>query len=262
MAAPTVSVSADSPEESFGDTIEIEMDVIHPVPVTAAFFPASTVVMRLAEHEEDIQDMAETERITLRTRVRSLEVVETWLHGIVRDEREARARIEYQLGLVLEELESLRRSSNQINYNSPSQILDAQAEAIKEENVKEENLHGMNKDFSTRPDGTLCIEKQKVPSLKENVLVDQHESKDLHLHLQVFDIVIVDRLTKSAHFLPIEETYSLERLMRLYLKEVVSRHEVPIPSISDRDDRFTSQCSQSLQKALGTRLDMSTAYHP
>ncbi|GKC44185.1 hypothetical protein Tco_1061907 [Tanacetum coccineum] len=112
--------------------------------------------------------MAETERITLRARVRSLEVVETWLHGIVRDKREDRTRIEYQLGLVLEELESLRRSSNQINYNSPSQILDAQAEAIKEENVKEENLYGMNKDFSTRPDGTLCIEKQSwLPRLED-----------------------------------------------------------------------------------------------
>ncbi|GJT52466.1 hypothetical protein Tco_0978623 [Tanacetum coccineum] len=51
--------------------------------------------------------MAETERITLCARVRSLEVVKTWLHGIVRDEREARARIERQLGLVQEELEIL-----------------------------------------------------------------------------------------------------------------------------------------------------------
>ncbi|GKE12374.1 hypothetical protein Tco_1415925, partial [Tanacetum coccineum] len=83
MATPTVSVFAYSPKESFGDTIEIGVDVIHPVPVIAAVFSASTIVIRLAEHEEDIQDMAETERITLRTRVRSLEVVETWLHGIV-----------------------------------------------------------------------------------------------------------------------------------------------------------------------------------
>ncbi|GJS77382.1 hypothetical protein Tco_0727263 [Tanacetum coccineum] len=107
MAALDVSASADSPEKSFGDTIEIRVDVIHPVPVTSAVFPALTVVMRLAEHREAIQ--AETERITLRTRVRSLEVVETWLHGIVRDEREARVRIKLQLGLVQEELESLRR---------------------------------------------------------------------------------------------------------------------------------------------------------
>ncbi|GJT96028.1 putative reverse transcriptase domain-containing protein [Tanacetum coccineum] len=74
--------------------------------------------------------------------------------------------------------------------------------------------------------------------------------------------VIVDRLTKSAHFLPMQETDAMERLMRLYLKEVVSRHGVPVLIISDRDSRFKSHFWQSLQKALVTRLDMSTAYHP
>ncbi|GKB69258.1 putative reverse transcriptase domain-containing protein [Tanacetum coccineum] len=73
--------------------------------------------------------------------------------------------------------------------------------------------------------------------------------------------VIVDRLTKSAHFFPIKETNSMERLMRLYLKEVVPRYGVPVSIISDRDSRFTSRFWQWLQKALGTRLDMSTAYH-
>ncbi|GJR25314.1 putative reverse transcriptase domain-containing protein [Tanacetum coccineum] len=74
--------------------------------------------------------------------------------------------------------------------------------------------------------------------------------------------VIVDRLTKSAHFQPRKENDSMEKLTRQYLKEVVSRHGVPVSIISDRDSRFTSQFWQSLQKALGTQLDMSTAYHP
>ncbi|KAI3813958.1 hypothetical protein L1987_18694 [Smallanthus sonchifolius] len=74
--------------------------------------------------------------------------------------------------------------------------------------------------------------------------------------------VIVDCLTKSAHFLAIKETDKMDKLTRTYLKEVVSRHEVPISIISDRDARFTSHFWQSLHKALGTRLDMSTAYHP
>ncbi|GJR36096.1 putative reverse transcriptase domain-containing protein [Tanacetum coccineum] len=73
--------------------------------------------------------------------------------------------------------------------------------------------------------------------------------------------VIVDRLTKSAHFLPIRETDPMEKLMKLYMKEVVTRHGVPVYIISDRDGRFTSQFWQALHKALGTRLDMSTAYH-
>ncbi|GJU08677.1 reverse transcriptase domain-containing protein [Tanacetum coccineum] len=74
--------------------------------------------------------------------------------------------------------------------------------------------------------------------------------------------VIVDRLTKSAHFLAIREDYSTERLAKIYIDEIVARHGVPVSIISDRDGRFTSRCWQTVQKALGTRLDMSTAYHP
>ncbi|GJR41222.1 putative reverse transcriptase domain-containing protein [Tanacetum coccineum] len=74
--------------------------------------------------------------------------------------------------------------------------------------------------------------------------------------------VIVDRLTKSAHFIPTRETDSMETLIRLYIKEIVSRYGVPISIISDRDSHFTSRFWQSLQKALGTQLSMSTAYHP
>ncbi|GJR49244.1 putative reverse transcriptase domain-containing protein [Tanacetum coccineum] len=73
--------------------------------------------------------------------------------------------------------------------------------------------------------------------------------------------VIVNRLTKSAHFLPMKETDSMEKLTRQYLKEVVSRHGVPVSIISDRDSKFTSHFWKSLNEALGTQLDMSTAYH-
>ncbi|GKC52225.1 putative reverse transcriptase domain-containing protein [Tanacetum coccineum] len=74
--------------------------------------------------------------------------------------------------------------------------------------------------------------------------------------------VIVDRLTKSAHFLPMHEDYKMERLARFYLNEIVARYGVPISIILDHDSRFTSRFWQSMQEALGTRLDMSTAYHP
>ncbi|GJQ88869.1 putative reverse transcriptase domain-containing protein [Tanacetum coccineum] len=73
--------------------------------------------------------------------------------------------------------------------------------------------------------------------------------------------VIADRLTKSAHFLPMHEDYKVDRLARLYLNEIVARHGVSISIISDRDSRFTSRFWQSMQEALGTWLDMSTAYH-
>ncbi|KAJ0466688.1 putative nucleotidyltransferase, Ribonuclease H [Helianthus annuus] len=74
--------------------------------------------------------------------------------------------------------------------------------------------------------------------------------------------VIVDRLTKSAHFLPIKETDKFSTLADIYLKEVVSRHGVPTSIISDRDARFTSELWQAMHKSFGSRLDMSTAYHP
>ncbi|GJW54835.1 reverse transcriptase domain-containing protein [Tanacetum coccineum] len=74
--------------------------------------------------------------------------------------------------------------------------------------------------------------------------------------------VIMDRLTKSAHFLPMREDYKMDRLARLYLNEIVARHGMPISIISDLNSHFTLRFWQSMQEALETRLDMSTAYHP
>ncbi|GKB61348.1 putative reverse transcriptase domain-containing protein [Tanacetum coccineum] len=74
--------------------------------------------------------------------------------------------------------------------------------------------------------------------------------------------VIIDRLTKSAHFLPMREIDPMEKLMKLYMKEVVTRHDVHVSIISDHDGRFTSLFWKALNKVLGTRLDMSMAYHP
>lgn len=74
--------------------------------------------------------------------------------------------------------------------------------------------------------------------------------------------VIVDRLTKSAHFLPVSMKYSVDTLSKLYIREVVKLRGIPISIVSDRDARFTSKFWNSFQKAMGTRLDMSTAFHP
>ena len=74
--------------------------------------------------------------------------------------------------------------------------------------------------------------------------------------------VIVDRLTKSAHFLPMKINHSLERLAELYIEEIVRLHGIPSSIVSDRDPRFTSRFWESLQKALGTKLRLSSAYHP
>ncbi|GKE85543.1 putative reverse transcriptase domain-containing protein [Tanacetum coccineum] len=74
--------------------------------------------------------------------------------------------------------------------------------------------------------------------------------------------VIVDRLTKYAHFLPIRENDPLDKLTRLYLNRIVAIHGIPISIICDRDGRFTSNFWRSFPKDLGTDLSMSIAYHP
>ncbi|GKE32899.1 putative reverse transcriptase domain-containing protein, partial [Tanacetum coccineum] len=113
-----------------------------------------------------------------------------------------------------------------LHLKLPSQILEAQTKGIKEENIEAKNLQGMDTGFEVHPDGTRY------------------------------------RLTKSAHFIPTRAIDSMETLTRLYIKEIVSRHGVPISIISDRDSRLTSRFWHLLQNALGTQLDMSTAYHP
>ncbi|GJX71131.1 putative reverse transcriptase domain-containing protein [Tanacetum coccineum] len=191
-----------------------------------------------------------------------------------------------------------------IDLNLPSQILNAQAEAIKEENVKEENLYGMNKEFESRPDGTLCIKKwswlPRFGGPRDLIMHESHKSKcSIHLgsdkmyqdlkklywwpNMKAEITTYVSKCltcakVKAEHQRPSgllvqpeipqwkwEKDYHglclIEKLTRLYLKEVVSRHGVLISIISYRDSRFTSHFWQSLQKALGTQLDISTAYH-
>ncbi|GKA06249.1 putative reverse transcriptase domain-containing protein, partial [Tanacetum coccineum] len=204
-----------------------------------------------------------------------------------------------------------------IGLDLPKQILNAQTEARKPENLKNEDAGGMlvenSKDpekFRTeklepRVDGTLCFNGRNMkklywwPNMKANIttyvskcltcakvkseyqrpsgLLVQPEIPQckwdnitmdfvtkLPKSLQGYDTiwVIIDRLTKSAIFVPMRETDPLEKLAKLYLKEVVTRHGIPVSIICDRDPRFASNFWKSLQKALGTSLDMSTAYHP
>ncbi|GJY30549.1 putative reverse transcriptase domain-containing protein [Tanacetum coccineum] len=200
-----------------------------------------------------------------------------------------------------------------IGLNLPKQILEAQTEALKPENLTVEDVGGMLRQDRTkerlkpRADETLCLNNRSwLPcygNLRTLVIHESHKSKysihsgsnkmyqdlkqlywwpNMKANISTYwekitmDFVtklpkttngydtiwvIVDRLTKSAHFLPMRETDPMEKLMKLYMKEVVTHHGVPISIISDRDGRFTSLFWKALNKALGTRLDMSTAYH-
>ncbi|GJZ11671.1 putative reverse transcriptase domain-containing protein [Tanacetum coccineum] len=112
-----------------------------------------------------------------------------------------------------------------------------------------------------RPSGLLV--QPAIPEWKwDNITMDFITK--LPKSSQGFDTiwVIVDRLTKSAHFLPIRENDPLDKLARLYLNRIVARHGIPASIICDRDGRFSSNFWKSFQKALGTDISMSTAYHP
>jgi len=74
--------------------------------------------------------------------------------------------------------------------------------------------------------------------------------------------VIVDKLTKSAYFLPIKKTYPLNRLAQLYIGEIVRLHGVLSSIVFDHDSRFTSHFWNALQADLGTRLKFSIAFYP
>ena len=74
--------------------------------------------------------------------------------------------------------------------------------------------------------------------------------------------VIVDRLTNWAHFLAMRMTFTLEEFCQLYIREIVRLHGVSVSIVSDRDPRFTTHFWKSFQKAMGTQLTMSIAFHP
>ncbi|KAG4204885.1 hypothetical protein ERO13_A04G067714v2 [Gossypium hirsutum] len=74
--------------------------------------------------------------------------------------------------------------------------------------------------------------------------------------------VPVDRLINSMHFIPVRTNYSLEKLVDLYVSEIVRLHGVPLVIISNRDPKFTLRFWKKLQEALGTKLNFSTAFHP
>ncbi|GKC14704.1 putative reverse transcriptase domain-containing protein [Tanacetum coccineum] len=134
----------------------------------------------------------------------------------------------------------------------------------------------MKADIATYVSKCLTCAKVKVEHQRPSGLLQQPEIPEWKWERITMDFVtglprtssgydsiwvIVDRLTKSAHFLPMKKTDSMEKLTQLYLKEVVCRHGVLLSIISDRDSRFASGFWRSLQNDLRTNLNMSTTYH-
>nr|GEU71928.1 putative reverse transcriptase domain-containing protein [Tanacetum cinerariifolium] len=139
-----------------------------------------------------------------------------------------------------------------MGLNLPKKILKAQTEALTPENLTVEDVVGMlRKDIpkeklEPRANGTLCLNNRSwVPCFEilewkwERITMDFVTKFPKTTNGYDIIWVIVDRLTKSAHFLPIRENDLMEKLMKLYMKEVVTRHGMPVSIISDRDGRFT-----------------------
>lgn len=132
------------------------------------------------------------------------------------------------------------------------EVFDTVARCLVCQQVKAEHL---------RPGGTL--QPLKTPEWKwESIAYDFVTGlpKDRQQRDAVW--VIVDRLTKSAHFIPIRMGYPLAKLATLYRDEIVRMHGVPLEIISDRDPRFTSHFWRAFQTAMGTESKFSTAFHP
>ncbi|GJS82960.1 putative reverse transcriptase domain-containing protein [Tanacetum coccineum] len=168
-------------------------------------------------------------------------------------------------------LELLSDCDCEIRYHpgKANVILEAQVEARKEENYGTEDLCGMIKKLEQRTDGTLCLKNRSwIPrfgDLRTLIMHQSHKSK-YSIHPRS-DKMYQD--LKKLYWWPnmkaeiaTYETDSMEKLTRQYLKEVVSRHGVPVSIIFARDSKFTSHFWKLLNEALGTQLDMSTAYHP
>ncbi|KAI3824993.1 hypothetical protein L1987_06468 [Smallanthus sonchifolius] len=176
----------------------------------------------------------------------------------------------------------------EIKIDWMDQIKETQTQTLQKDNIKKERMVGKEKLLTKGDDGILRfgsriwipkfveiqtkIEHQKptgqlqqleIPVWKwERITMDFVTKLPRTQKGNVAIWVVVDRLTKSAHFIPINENYSMDKLARLYINEIVSRHGIPLSIISDRDSRFTSRFWTSFQKELRTRINMSTAYHP
>ncbi|XP_040992675.1 uncharacterized protein LOC121239486 [Juglans microcarpa x Juglans regia] len=160
-----------------------------------------------------------------------------------------------------------------VQPTSINRIKAAQKVDLGLEILMEEVGNGSKVDFSIFEDGVLrfrgrlCVpaneELKMIPEWKwEHISMDFVTGLPRTLSGQDVIWVIVDRLTKTARFVPIKVSYKLNKLTELYVREIVKLHGVLVSIVSDRDPRFTSKFWRNLQEAMGTKLSFNTVFHP
>ncbi|PBO41486.1 hypothetical protein CKX42_26515, partial [Escherichia coli] len=136
---------------------------------------------------------------------------------------------------------------------------------------------GMKKDIAKFVSGChscqqVKAEHQRPGGLTQDIEIPTWKWEEINMDFVVglpktrkgFDSiwVVVDRMTKSAHFLPVKTTYGAQDYARLYIHDLVRLHGIPLSIISDRGTQFTSHFWKSFQRGLGTRVKLTTAFHP
>nr|GFA84772.1 reverse transcriptase domain-containing protein [Tanacetum cinerariifolium] len=142
-----------------------------------------------------------------------------------------------------------------IHSSIKAKILEAHSQAFKNANTLTEMLKGLANQLERKEDGGLYLaERIWVPvygNLRTLIMNEAHATW-YSIHTEA---------DKMYYDLRVRDDYKTEKLARLYIHEIIARHGVPVSIISDHDRYFTSRFWKSLQKALGTQLDLSTAYY-
>nr|GEW97614.1 putative reverse transcriptase domain-containing protein [Tanacetum cinerariifolium] len=152
----------------------------------------------------------------------------------------------------------VRAMSITIHFGLKTKILEAQVEASKDLKAPAEWLRGLETHFERRDDdGIYFFDQIWIPSVSDvrKLIMDKAHTSGYSVHPGV------DKMYYNLRELYWWPDYKTEKLAKIYINEIVARHDVPVSISSERDGRFASHIWQALQKALGTRLYMSTAYH-
>nr|GEW01556.1 putative reverse transcriptase domain-containing protein [Tanacetum cinerariifolium] len=156
----------------------------------------------------------------------------------------------------------VRDMSMKIQSSIKARILESHSEASKSVNTLAEMLKGLDKQFERKKmaDYKMYYDLQGLywwPEMKKDIAM--YVSKCLTCSKVKAE---QQKPCNDQRFPTVRKDFNTEELARLYINEIVARHDMLVSIILDRDRYFTSRFWQSLQEALGTRLDLSTAYHP